>query len=84
MFSLYSLFTAMANLTKTPIKLSDDQYIEANCWFDKNIHDMWTAHFECADGYQVSIAAHGSIRTLKSMLKSELIDRVIHCGHKVQ
>ena len=64
--------------------MSDEQFIEAHMNFEKNVNDQWCGRFVCADGYNVSFAAFGSIRSVKSMIKSEVIDRVLACGHPIQ
>ena len=64
--------------------LTDEQFIEAHMIFEKNVNDQWTGRFVCADGYSVSLAAFGSIRSVKSMIKSEVIDRAICSGHPIQ
>ena len=64
--------------------MSDEQFIEAHMIFEKNVNDQWCGRFVCADGYNVSFAAFGSIRSVKSMIKSEVIDRVLACGHPIQ
>ena len=64
--------------------MSGEQFIEAHMIFEKNVNDQWCGRFVCADGYNVSFAAFGSIRSVKSMIKSEVIDRVLNCGHPVQ
>ena len=64
--------------------LTDEQYIEAHMVFEKNVNDQWCGRFVCSDGYNVSFAAFGSIRSVKSMIKSEVIDRVLACGHPIQ
>ena len=64
--------------------MSDEQFIEAHMIFEKNVNDQWAGRFVCADGYNVSFAAFGSIRSVKSMIKSEVIDRVLACGHPIQ
>ena len=70
------------NSTQPP--MSDEQYVEAHMVFEKNVNDQWTGRFVCADEYSVSFAAFGSIRSVKSMIKSEVIDRVLACGHPIQ
>ena len=64
--------------------LTDEQFIEAHMIFEKNVNDQWSGRFVCADGYSVSFAAFGSIRSVKSMIKSEVIDRVLARGDPVQ
>ena len=64
--------------------LTDEQFIEANMIFEKNVNDQWSGRFVCADGYSISFAAFGSIRSVKSLIKSEVIDRVLACGHPIQ
>lgn len=70
------------NSTQPP--MSDEQFIEAHMIFEKNVNDQWSGRFVCADGYNVSFAAFGSIRPVKSLIKSEVIDRVLACGRPVQ
>ena len=72
------------NTNQPTQQLTDEQYIEAHMIFEKNVNDQWSGRFVCADGYSVSFAAFGSIRSVKSMIKSEVIDRVLACGHPVQ
>ena len=43
--------------------LTNEQFIEAHMVFEKNVNDQWTGRFVCADGYSVSFAAFGSIRS---------------------
>ena len=57
--------------------MSDEQFIEAHMVFEKNVNDQWSGRFVCADGYSISFAAFGSIRSVKSMIKSEVIDRAL-------
>ena len=64
--------------------MSDEDYIEAHMIFEKNVNDQWCGRFVCADGYSISFAAFGSIRSVKSLIKSEVIDRVLACGHPIQ
>ena len=64
--------------------LTDEEYIEAHMIFEKNVNDQWCGRFVCADGYNVSFAAFGSIRSVKSMIKNEVIDRVLACGRQIQ
>ena len=72
------------NTNQPTQQLTDEQYIEAHMVFEKNVNDQWCGRFVCADGYSVSFAAFGSIRSVKSMIKSEVIDRVLASGHPVQ
>ena len=64
--------------------LTNEDYIEAHMVFEKNVNGQWAGRFVCADGYNVSFAAFGSIRSVKSLIKSEVIDRVLASGHPVQ
>ena len=72
------------NTNQPTQQLTDEQYIEAHMIFEKNVNDQWCGRFICADGYSVSFASFGSIRSVKSLIKSEVIDRVLACGHPIQ